>query len=121
MDDVMLHFSRLAKLTDSIRRNGYSRNDEHDGDVIAKLMVHPGKGVRYVLVSGKHRAAVLAALGFERIPIRLTFSTGPAINHVECWPHVRNGLFTCEQALELFHRLWEGRPPPGAVPPEWHG
>lgn len=114
-----LEFSRLAKLADSIRAKGYIRSEMRDGDISARPLLWCGRGVRYVLYGGKHRAAVLAALGFNLIPIRVRMGNLPRSDEIEQWPHVKDGLFSCDQARELFRRIWEGQPPPSAVPPEW--
>jgi hypothetical protein len=117
----ILEFARITALADSIRRNGYKRTNERDGDITAKLLIRPGEGVRYILASGKHRAAVLAALHVEYIPIRLRFHPGPSVERVADWPQVRSGLYTREQAVQFFNRIWDGEPPPRAVPAAWRG
>ena len=114
-------FDRLAQLVDSVREKGYRRTNLPSGDIIGKLLIRPGEGARYIVFGGRHRAAVLAALGYDRIPLRMRFSKFPTIDDVDEWPHVRSGLFTRDQAIDIYNRLWDGQPPTGAVPPEWQG
>ena len=113
-----LEFRVLARLSENIQRRGYVRSNRPDGDIIAVPLVDRGE-VRYVVRSGKHRTAVLTALGFERVTLRVSFVGAPRSAEADCWPHVKDGLFTHEQALALFQRLFEGRPPKNAIPPQW--
>jgi hypothetical protein len=121
LEKGVLEFSRLARLVDGIRANGYVRSNKPDGDIVVKPLLWDDQGFRFVLKVGKHRAAVLAALGFDRIPVRMKFGKVAKMENVDQWPHVRDGLFSPAQALELFRRIWEGEPPPNAVPPSWMG
>jgi hypothetical protein len=114
-----LEFRTLVQLTESIRKKGYLRTDEPDGDVLGTCLIDPVKGVRFLVWTGKHRIAVLAALGFEYVPLRISFVRAPRLTEAAYWPHVRNGLFTLEQATSLFDRIFDGRPPPNAIPPHW--
>jgi hypothetical protein len=119
MQKGQLEFRVLARLSESIQRRGYIRNNRPDGDVTAIPLVNERGEVRYVIRSGKHRTAVLTALGFERIPLRISFLGKSRAAEADHWPHVKDGLFTPEQAATLFQRLFEGRPPRNALPPSW--
>ena len=63
-----IEFTRLTRLADSIGRRGYDRTLVRDVEVAA--LRRDGQ-MRYVIVSGYHRAAVLAALGWTQIPVLL--------------------------------------------------
>ena len=63
-----IEFNRLVKLADSINTRGYDRTMDLDIEAAA---VRRGGEMRYVIVSGYHRAAVLAALGRKHIPVLL--------------------------------------------------
>lgn len=108
-------YKRLQKLTEIIGEEGYKRSDTFDGDIKAVALINSQKEVRYLLNGGQHRAAVAVALGLERLPVRLfpTISS-PLIRRddVNFWPHVKSGLFSRDQALSVFDRIFEGTPLP---------
>jgi hypothetical protein len=113
-----LEFQALARLADSIRKKGYIRDSGKDGDISGLPLIDSEGEARYLVRKGKHRIAVLTALGFERVSVRVGFKTlTPA--QASHWRHVRDGLFTREQALSLFERIFEGRPPKIAIPRQW--
>jgi hypothetical protein len=114
-----LELEAIKRVTDSIRSRGYVRSDGPDGDILATPLIDARRGVRYLVWGGKHRIAALAALGFERVPLRINFIGAPRPEEVTHWPHVRDGLFTRDQALCWFNRIFEGRPPANAIPPGW--
>ena len=112
-----IEIERLRKICASIQRKGFKRHDGLDGDVTGDLLLN-GTTWAIRLRGGQHRAAVLAALGFERVPIRIPLNEPRAVVYrqdVNQWPQVRNGLFTADEALAIFDRIWAANPPPQAV------
>jgi hypothetical protein len=109
-----LEFKRFTGVYDSIRRDGYRpTTDSADGYITGFVLAHVGHS-RIVITVGQHRIAALTALGWERTPVRLR----PGIVHredVASWPNVRSGLFTHEQALEVFDRIFNGEQPAGCL------
>ncbi len=69
---------------------------------------------------------MLAALGWRKIPVTIrpvSYVPGGVVNcnKVFEWPGVRAGVFSEEQALNVFDRVFEGRQPPALErvwPPE---
>jgi hypothetical protein len=114
-----IEFLALARLVESIQHSGYVRTDQFDGDIRAVPLIDKAFSVRYLLRSGQHRAAVLAALGFERIPVVINFTRPVRADEVDYWPHVRDRLFTRDQALFLFDGIFAGYLPSRAIPPAW--
>ena len=114
-----IEFLALARLADSVRRSGYVRKDQLDDDIRVVPLIDKIGEVRYLLRWGQHRAAVLAALGFERIPVVIGPMRLVRADEVDYWPHVRDELFTRDQALLLFDRIFTGSPAPNAIPPTW--
>jgi hypothetical protein len=104
-------FRRLASLADSIDREGYL--PDRYGFLQGRVLVRQGSW-RILVDSGKHRAAVLGGLDLHSVP--LLFGNGrrrPVVVHrndVDSWPNVRNALFTSRQALDVFDRIFDGRP-----------
>jgi hypothetical protein len=113
-----LEFQALARLADSIRKKGYVRDSGKDGDISGTPLIDSEGEARYLVRRGKHRIAVLTALGFERVPVRFGLKALRP-NEASHWPRVRDGLFTREQAVNLFERIFEGRPPKSAIPRQW--
>ena len=115
-----LEMTRLARICDSIRAHGLRRRDTMDGDIRATALIGDQDWICWIR-SGHHRIAVLSALGYAYVPIRLMSGRfGPLIRRgdVDAWPQVHNGLYTRDQALAVFDRVMEGRPPDEALPPE---
>lgn len=104
-------FTRLARLYRSIKSHGYQRHPAHDGDIQGVILRHQDQ-TRILLTAGQHRAAVLAGLGHETLPVRLTASV---IDRSEAahWPNVKRGIFSQPLALSVFDRIFAGRQPFG--------
>lgn len=112
-----LEFERMTRIIDSIRKRGYRRSDGPDGD-IKGLMLLRGDDWAVHAIQGQHRISALAALGRSHVPVRICDTWWQKTNavrraEVDSWPNVRNGLFTREQALEIFDRIFEGGQPAG--------
>ncbi|MBL0407450.1 hypothetical protein JKG68_26385 [Microvirga aerilata] len=103
-------FSRLIRVYDSIRHRGYMRSSKRDGDITGTVLTKDSES-RVLIGAGQHRVAVLAALGCDTAPVRI-YSPHIRRSEVEYWPNVRSKLFSVEQALEIFDRIYDGRQPP---------
>ncbi len=66
IDKGRLEFERITILVDSIKKQGYKRSFVMDAEAVA--LQHKGR-IIYVISSGFHRSAVLAALGYSNIPL----------------------------------------------------
>lgn len=108
-DKGELEFNRFTKVYKSIREKGYQRSDDIDGDLRGRIM-RDGDKKAILITTGAHRAMALSALNFERISVRVY---QPTIERcmVSFWPNVRNGLFTEDQALQVFDRVMNGEWP----------
>ncbi|WP_249977491.1 hypothetical protein [Vreelandella olivaria] len=99
---------RLLDLVISIETRGYIRNNGPDGDIKATALIDKDeKSWKWLVTSGYHRACVLAALKYQSIPIRINNIIH--VNHVHFWPHVQDGLYTAEEAEQVFFSIFEGR------------
>jgi hypothetical protein len=108
-DKLGIETSRLATLVRSIQTSGLLRNDDRDGDLGAVLI--RGAGVeKWWLNFGHHRSAVFAALGYSRIPVRI--SAVIDADSPQRLPQVQSGLFSERDASEIIDRLLGGRLPP---------
>lgn len=87
--------------------------DPADHLVDVQLLV--GDGAWALLVrDGKHRTTGLAAIGVQKVRVSLP-GAYPVIrrDEVAVWPGVHAGLYSVEQALEVFDRHVKGEPPIG--------
>ncbi|MCG5526261.1 hypothetical protein LRB11_15195 [Ectothiorhodospira haloalkaliphila] len=113
VDDDFLEneFSRLLAVYSSVM-GCYERNSGSDGDITGLLMLHE-EGWFIHVQSGQHRTAALAALGVDKVPVRLFFRLPMVVRReeVDYWPNVSNGLFSAHQALIVFDRMRNGFPP----------
>lgn len=100
---------RLFELMQSIRRYGYRRKDRPGGDIDVAVLWNDEDQWGFKTTGGAHRAAVLAGLGYEQIPVRITRMVRR--KDVDIWPNVSSGLYSREQAVALFDRILEGQRP----------
>lgn len=105
-----LEIKTLIKLTESIKQKGYSRSDNKNDDITAVVLVKD-EDYKYMVHDGTHRAAALTALGYKFLTIRIEPSVIPAFiyrNEVKYWPQVNSGLYSREQALQIFDTIYMG-------------
>jgi hypothetical protein len=115
-----MNFQRLVKVYHSIQQNGYRRHSGLDGDIEGYILINE-RDWCFVVGCGHHRAATLAALGYETIPVRVMNHRRTSVRRaeVDSWPHVRSGLYTREQALGVFDQIFSGNSSEEAASPEW--
>ncbi|MGR2738771.1 hypothetical protein ACUY1T_10000 [Billgrantia sp. Q4P2] len=102
VSELKLHVEveRLARVLESVRANGVRRHDGTDGDIRAIVLSHPDGRWRWQVLVGQHRYAVISALGYSRIPIRVEYFVRR--QDVMFWPGVSSGLFKPSAALKVF-------------------
>jgi len=91
---------RMARLVCSIRRQGYCRHDNGDGDIRAAVLICSDGSWRWFAYSGQHRQAIARVLMGDRVPIRVISFVRR--NEVAHWPGVTSGLFDEPAALHVF-------------------
>lgn len=107
---IAIESKRLCRLIKSVRINGLLRHDEPGGDIEADLLCDEKGNTRWWIVSGHHRAAVLSAMGFQVIPVRIRLVVDRGDVHI--WPNVVSGIYKRNIALKLFDRLMKNELPP---------
>jgi hypothetical protein len=102
-------FLRLTKLHDSIRTTGYQLYSKQS---FRTQLLASGSDFCILPRSGKHRLIAFAALGVAKMPMIFDASLCQDVRReeVESWAQVRSGLFTVNQALDVFDRIFAGRP-----------
>lgn len=96
-----LEVSRLADLRKAIASGGY--DPDRYGD-IQGIFLRNGDDYRFFVHGGKHRAAVLAALGHSQIPVAFKREWPRVIDiaDIVSWPLVRQGRLSAGMARSIF-------------------
>ncbi len=112
---MQIEAERILYVLRRIAEHGYQRHDGPDGDVRATALVDDNGGWRWLITAGNHRASAAAALGMSSIPVRVNLVISRA--DVRHWRGVGAGLYSVPQALAVFDRYFDARPP--AVVHRW--
>ena len=98
---------RLRGRVKSILTYGY-QPDLFPRGRIRVTVLRSGQEQRYLVAHGQHRAAVLAAMGYERIDVGVHITDPLVVDQAEIhlWPHVRSGYLTTERAVAMLRRYF---------------
>jgi len=108
-DKINIEAKRISLVLKSIKKKGYQRSNNKDGDAKATALVKEDGQWRWLITAGNHRVSAASALGYEQIPIRFNLVVNR--NQVDYWPHVVEGLYTRDEALLYFDMIFEGSTP----------
>ena len=103
---IVVECERLLAVTESILKKGYRsgyRNGEH---VTGWLLINESNEWIVDIGGGKHRIAVLAALGYEKVPVVLSSKRLVFRGRANDWPGVRSGQFTVQEAKLIFDNVF---------------
>ncbi len=103
-----IEHARMLKVFESVRKNGYIRRWDFDGDIHVYVL-RKGNRLRYLMNNGTHRAAAVSALGFTTVPARLIAHHLIEHEHIASWPQVRMGLWDRRNAQVYFEHLFKNR------------
>ncbi|MGK0249038.1 MAG: hypothetical protein ACI910_001773 [Oleispira sp.] len=101
-------YQRLISVYKNIKNNGYK--PEQYGYIHGQFLISDDDWV-WVNIGGKHRFSSLAALEYKKIPVALRSRSSALFirrSDVEFWPNVKNGLFSKNDALNIFDRILRG-------------
>jgi hypothetical protein len=101
--------SRLIDLYESISKNGFEINSSPDGDINVVALILESNEWKLIVQSGQHRFAVLIALGYVKIPVRVISVVHRKDSSI--FPNVLSGLYTENEALRIFDRFYCGQSP----------
>jgi hypothetical protein len=107
---------RLVGVFESIRREGYVPGGA-DRPHLRGLLLLGDEDYRVLITSGKHRVAALSALQVDLVPVEFG-ATPPVVvdrDDVDRWPAVVSGIYTREEALDVFDRVFLAEQPPGVA------
>ncbi len=108
-EKLKIETNRLYKVLKSIEANGYRRNDCPDGDIEVVALVREDGHWKLHVRQGQHRFAVLMALGYKTIPVRVISIVYRRDSLI--WPNVQSKLYANEAALKVFDRMFYGDAP----------
>lgn len=108
---LALEVKRIARLTESIRANGFVTSGSGAPEVFG---LRAGGEYRWFVIRGQHRFAACAALGITAVKARVIKIVRR--EDVAVWPHVAGGTFKASGALKLFDRLFAGKVSSCALP-----
>lgn len=98
---------RLRGRVESILAYGYQPELFPRGRIKVTVL-RSGQEQRYLVAHGQHRAAVLAAMGYERIDVGVHTTDPPVVDEAEAhlWPHVRSGFLSTERGMAMLRRYF---------------
>jgi len=105
-DKVRVEAARLSETARSVQQNGYL--PDRFGD-IQGCFFRRGEDFRFFVRGGKHRAAVLAFLGYTHIPVTFKPAWPRCVDGSDArdWPLVRSGAASPELARMVFDRYFD--------------
>jgi hypothetical protein len=110
-----LEFGRLIKTFDSIKNNGFIVDSHGLNNIRAiGLFSEMLNEWKYLLVSGQHRIAALAALGHADAVVQVApEGLGGVVRREDAkyWPTVQHGYLSESEAISIFNRIFEGKQP----------
>src|SRR5690606_16637583 len=109
---IKIEAIRLLELLESIKKQGFNQQNE---DALGCFVLADGATWRWYVQGGQHRAAVMAALGYNSIPVYVRQIIRR--EEVSFWPNVQSGIFSKEKALIVFDKLFAAKPP--TVAKDW--
>jgi hypothetical protein len=99
-----LEYRRLVNIYESIEERGYERQLGHAHFLVLKR----GDEFRFSGIGpGNHRAAAMAALGYETIPAIFYKFHVVDVEMAEYWPQVSRGVWSQAQAEAYLHHLFD--------------
>lgn len=106
---IEVECARLLAVTESIINNGYRSGYANSEHVTGWLLVNESNEWIVDIAGGKHRIAVLTALGYEKVPVVFTSKRLVFRDRAHNWPGVKSGQFTVKEAQRIFDNIYIGR------------
>lgn len=104
-------FKRLIDVHNKLSKNGYQPELYNDGFILGYFLIKDND-YRFVVTEGQHRIPSLAKFGYEYIDIKIYKRyLSPKIfvryEDVADFPHVKQGIYTEEEALACFDHYFK--------------
>jgi hypothetical protein len=99
----VLEYQRLVRVFDSLQGNGY---DRRQGDIKVTVL-RRGAELRYLVMSGHHRAAAAAVLECEEVPCVFGRPDLVCADEIEYWPLVQSGVWSIQDAQAYLDHVFD--------------
>jgi hypothetical protein len=115
-DDISFHFNHLKTLCARIRSEGFRPWSYRDGYIRICVLENDNGDLRYLVVGGQHRAAIISHLGYSSVWARLqpqhsiypgTMPNRIKFSEIDSWTEVVSGLFTHQDARGFFESYFK--------------
>jgi len=105
---------KLADLLISIEQRGYVVEGRNMDSFIRGYIMRNREDWACVITQGQHRVAVLSALGYDKVPVYIT----RVVDYIDLpyFPKITAGVYSLDEASELFGRMIIGEPIPALSP-----
>ncbi|KUM52403.1 hypothetical protein [Rheinheimera sp. EpRS3] len=99
---------RLYKLLVKILNEGYNPEVNFDGYIRGYIM-RRGSESKFSVTAGQHRLAILSVLNYKNVLIKFQPDMDRVVDvaEVETWPMVKNGMYSKQQALNIFNGIFD--------------
>ena len=94
---------RIYELLKSISDKGYVRKNSLDGDIRAHLLYDTDSQWCWQAVGGQHRACAQASFKCKSVMVKIQMMIRRSES--KHWPNVVNGLYTEDEALDIFDKI----------------
>ncbi len=108
-EKIIIESVRLKSILDSIKKRGYQRHNGMGGDISVYIFMGANDKWCWQVKTGQHRATAVSVLGYRNVALRVIKILRR--EDVHCWPNVKNGLFTTQEALSAFDQVLTGEIP----------
>ena len=115
-DDIKFHFDHLKTLCVEIKSQGFRPWSYRDGYIRVCILERGDGDLRYLVVGGQHRAAIMSHLGHSSVWVRLqprhaiypgTLPYRVKLSEIDSWKEVVSGLFTQQNARSFFESYFK--------------
>ncbi len=107
-DKLEIEKMRIKKLFSSIQTDGFKEDIfKNDGGIKGYFLLNKTSDWRFFITSGKHRAYVLSALGYDEILVILNVNKKTIrLGSLDEWPQVISGNYTERLADIVFNKFF---------------
>lgn len=106
---ILDEFDRIVTLYKNLKETGYKPNRYPNSYLGGTILKRENGAIKFVVMQGNHRMAVLSHLGYQRIEVRLIPQALKYVKEEEVlkWAAVREGLCTKDDALNVFNFFFQ--------------
>tara|TARA_B100002052_G_scaffold298289_1_gene331336 strand:- start:925 stop:1659 length:735 start_codon:yes stop_codon:yes gene_type:complete len=109
IDFINKEFYRTINLYKKIMNEGYNPNTYPHRHVTGTWLISDTGEKRFIVMSGNHRTAILAHLGYKKIKVRTSSSSIRLVNEsdINTWKYVKSKFCKVGDAKQIFDFFFE--------------